>query len=196
MHFLFFLVRFVGELVVMSLYCSLLQAHETAKSVCSNLGKPSAANAHTLSSLFPSQQPVKRIRSDVFDPLADCVASAAKRKKKAVRIKPRKVTVVCVDDTNAVPCFGKRKALKNQGKMRQLQFLRNMSAEQVQKNIFHGFSDKVDDGKEFCIKFLQPDPRTHTLTKVDRVNFDGGDVQRDSRRRYNFNIFTLWPISQ
>ena len=94
-----------------------MQAHETAKSVCSNLGKPSAANAHTLSSLFPSQQPVKRIRSDVFDPLADCVASAAKRKKKAVRIKPRKVTVVCVDDTNAVPRFGKIKALKNQGKI-------------------------------------------------------------------------------
>ena len=87
--------------------------HETAQSLCSNMGKPSAANARTLSSLFLSSQPVKRMSSD---PLADCVASAAKQKKKAVRIKPRKVTVVWVDDTNSVPRYGKRKALKNQGK--------------------------------------------------------------------------------
>ena len=151
-----------------------MQAHETAKSVCSSLGKPSAANARILSSLFPSSQPVKRIRSEAFDPLADCVASAAKRKKKAVRIKPRKVTVVLVDDTKSVPRFGKRKVLK--GKIRQLQFLRNMSAEQVQKNIFHGFSDKIDDEKELCINFLQSDARTHTLTKLEGMNFDGGDV--------------------
>ena len=56
------------------------------------------------------------------------------------------------------------------------QFLRKMSAEQVRKNIFHGFSDKLDDGEEFCIHFLQPDSRTHTLTKLDGMNFDGADV--------------------
>ena len=111
-----------------------------------------------------------------FDPLADCVASAAKRKKKAVRIKPRKITVVLVDGTDRVPRFGKRKALKNEGKIRQLQFTRNMSAEQVKKNIIHGFSDKVDKDNEHFINFLQPDLRTHTLTKLEGSNFDGADV--------------------
>ena len=44
--------------------------------MCSSLKKPSAANTHALSSLFPASQPVKHISSD---PLADCVASVAKR---------------------------------------------------------------------------------------------------------------------
>ena len=93
-----------------------------------------------------------------------------------MRIKPRKITVVLVDGTDRVLRFGKRKALKNEGKIRQLQFTRNMSAEQVKKNITHGFSDKVNKDNEHFINFLQPDPRTHTLTKLEGSNFDGADV--------------------
>ena len=144
--------------------------------MCSGLKKPSAADARTLSSLFPASKPVKRIRSEAFDPFADCIASDAKRKKKAVRIKPRNIAVVLVDDTDRVPRFGKRKALKNDGKIRQLQFTRNMSAGQVKKNIIRGFSDKIDKDNEHVINILQPDPRTHTLTKLDGSNFDGADV--------------------
>jgi hypothetical protein len=51
-----------------------------------------------------------------------------------------------------------------------------MSAEQVKKNIIHGFSDKVDKDNEHFINFLQPDLRTHTLTKLEGSNFDGADV--------------------
>ena len=85
--------------------------------MCSTLKKLSTANVRTLSSLFPASQPVKPASSDAFDPLADCVTSAAKRKKAAMRIKPRKITVVVVDATDRVPSFGKRKALKNEGKI-------------------------------------------------------------------------------
>ena len=112
--------------------------------MCSKLGKPTEADARVLSSLFPtSSHPMKRT-SSVFDPMADCVASAAKRKKKAVRVKPRKVTVVLVSgNTNILPRFGRRKALKREGNIRQLQFLRNMSPSQVRSAILTGFSDKV-----------------------------------------------------
>ena len=60
--------------------------------MCSKLGKPTGADAQVLSSLFP--HPMKRT-SSVFDPMADCVASAAKRKKKAVGVKPRNIKQKC-----------------------------------------------------------------------------------------------------
>lgn len=81
----------------------------------------------------------------MFDPLNECVASAQKRKKKAVRIKPRKVTVVLVHrETTVVPRFGKKRALKQEGNIRQLQFVRTMSPQQVKNAYFRGFSDKLD----------------------------------------------------
>ena len=67
-----------------------------------------------------------------------------------------------MDDTNTVPRFGKPLKVKEISDNFHF-FVSRASSE-------NSFSDKVDDGKEFCI------PRTHTLTKVDRVNFYGGDV--------------------
>ena len=149
-----------------------------AKSACSSLGKPSEADARVLSSLFPStSRPLKRTRSEVFDPLADCVASAQKQKKKAVRMKPRKVTVVLISrKTTVLPRFAKRRALKREGNIRQLQFVRNMSPHQVKNAVFRGFSDKLDQNEAIEITYLQPDSHALTLTKIEKSDFDGGDV--------------------
>ena len=157
-----------------------MQVHETsskAKALCSGLSKPSEADARALATLFPSSCPVKRTSSDVFDPLASCVASAQKRKKKAVRIKPRKVTVVLLSrGTTVLPRFGRRRALKKEGNIRQLQFVRSMSPEHVRRAIVRGFSDKMGQNENNKIIYMQPDGRTHTLARIDKTNFDGGDV--------------------
>lgn len=140
--------------------------------------KPSEADARVLSSLFPSSasHSLKRT-SSVFDPLDDCVATAQKRKKKAVHIKPRKVTVVLMHgETTTVPRFGKRRALKRDGNIRQLQFARSMSPQQVKSALFKAFSRKLDRNETIQITYMQPNPHTHTLTTVDKSDFDGGDV--------------------
>ena len=111
-----------------------MQVHVKAQVLCSWLSNPSEADARVLATLFPSSRPVKRMSSDVFDPLASCVASAQERKKKAVHIKPHKVTVVLLSrGATVLACFGRRRALKNEGNIRQLQFVRNMSPEQVRR---------------------------------------------------------------
>ena len=65
------------------LFLQVHSASSKAKSVCSHLGKPSEADARVLSTLFPSaSRPIKRNRSEAFDPLADCVVSAQKQKRR------------------------------------------------------------------------------------------------------------------
>ena len=152
-------------------------ASSKAKSVCSHLGKPSEADARVLSTLFPSvSRPTKRNRSEAFDPLADCVVSAQKQKKKAVRIKPRKVNVVLIGESSIVPRFSKRRALKKDGSIKQLSFLRSMSSRQVRNTIVRGFSEKITEHEAERIVYLQSDPHTHTLTKIEKQECDGDDV--------------------
>ena len=145
--------------------------------MCTTLGKPSQADARVLSSLFPSSEsrPLKR-SSSVFDPLNECIVSAQKRKRKAVRIKPRKVTVVVVHrETTVVLRSGKRRALKQEGNIRQLQFVRTMSP-QVKNALFRGFPDKLGKNETTEITYLQPNPQIHTLTPINKTDYDGGDV--------------------
>jgi len=150
----------------------------TARSLCTKLGKPSEADARTLSSLFPSTSGAKRTYSKAFNPLDRCVVSKQKQQKKSTRIKPRKVPVVMIRDQeyDKVPRGHKRRVLLQDGFIKELEFLRNMSSQQVRNTVIRGFSDKVT-GKP-VVTFLTADPKLHVLTKVEEQESgaNGADV--------------------
>ena len=129
--------------------------------------KPSEADSRRLRSLFPSLSVSKRANSKAFNPLDDCVVAKEKRQKKGVRLKPRKITVVLITDkaSTKVPRGLKRKDLLQRGYIKQIEFLRNMSAQEVRNKIIGGFPDKI--GKKSKIAMLMADPKFHVLTKVD-----------------------------
>ena len=69
-----------------------------------------------LASLFPSSSSKssisKRKLSKVFDPLDECVVAKEKGKKKATRVKPRRIVVVLLPDPSSnVPRAAKRRVL-------------------------------------------------------------------------------------
>lgn len=53
-----------------------------ARNLCRSLEKPSEANAKVLASLFPACASSRTKRPAKFDPLDDCVAAEAHRRKK------------------------------------------------------------------------------------------------------------------
>ena len=84
-----------------------------------------------------------------------------------MRLKPRKITIVLITDkaSTKVPRGLKRKDLLQRGYIKQIEFLRNMSAQEVRNKIIGGFPDKI--GKKSKIAMLMADPKFHVLTKVD-----------------------------
>ena len=97
------------------------------------MGKPSEADARILGSLFPSASQTKRKFSKAFSPLDDCVVSKQKQQKKATRVKAWKVTVIMIPEQSYMKV----------GYIKQLEFSRNMSSQEVQNIIIRGFSDKI-----------------------------------------------------
>ena len=95
---------------------------------------------------------------------------------KRVRIKPRKITVVLITDPECkkVPRKDKRKALLDDGYIRQLELTKSMSSQSVRQVIItKGFSDKITGGAD--IRFLTADPKLHVLTKFEE-QATGADV--------------------
>lgn len=148
------------------------------KSLCKKMGKPCEADAQILGSLFPTSSAPKRTLLKAFNPLDGCVVSKQKQQKKATRIKPRKVTVVLIPDPEwkKAPRGLKRKDLHKDGFIQQLEFLRNMSSQQVKNTLIRGFSDKAV-GK-VTVSYLTADPNLHVLTKVEEREggADGADI--------------------
>ena len=70
--------------------------------------KPPSAAAQVLSKLFVSSSQKKRA-NDAFDPTEECVASAAKKQKKAFRSKPSNITVVPMPEYVLTVPRGKRR---------------------------------------------------------------------------------------
>lgn len=94
---------------------------------------------------------------------------------KGVRIKPRKITVVLITDPECkkVPRKDKRKALLDDGYIRQLELTKSMSSQSVRQVITKGFSDKITGRAD--ITFLTTDPKLHVLTKFEE-QATGADV--------------------
>ena len=108
-----------------------------------------------LKQLFPSSSSAqKRSSSGVFDPTAQCVALAAKSKKKrASRCRTTKVTVLMVEPSQGVPKGKRRRNLKDEGFEEVIEVKRNMSPSDVQAKIASAFGTidyqllSVQDGK-------------------------------------------------
>ena len=82
----------------------------------------------------------KRSSSGVFDPTAHCVALAAKKKKKrAIRCRTTKVTVLMVEPNQGVPKGKRRRKLKDEGFEEIIEVKRNMSLSDVQSKIATAF---------------------------------------------------------
>ena len=128
-----------------------------------------------LSSLFPSSSTQKRkAPSDTFDPTLECIANSAhKKKKKAVRNRSTKITVLIVDRDRAVPKGASRRKLRDDGYEEVIEVKRNMSSKDIQKVIVKAFGNinytilAVQDGKFIVGDKQRPtgDELVETLTK-------------------------------
>ena len=111
---------------------------------CHRVGKPSDQCAKMLKKLFPAFSQSERPK---FDPGKECVALAQKRKKKAanLRVKNRTITVVFLQKKSVfVPKGYMRRQLHKMGRIAKLQFRRNMTTEEVNSVLLHGFPQFAD----------------------------------------------------
>ena len=113
--------------------------------LCKRLKKPSEAHKTELARLFPSSTSSPSPRPELnFDPRARSVVEAMKRKKKAsiTRDRPRKVTVVMLPELLwRVPKSAARKKLNKDGRIKKLEFRRNMTFLQAKNVIIKAFSN-------------------------------------------------------
>ena len=112
--------------------------------LCNKLKKPSATNACALSSLFPSSSAQKRPNPNVFDPTEQCVAIVAQiKKKKAIRSRSTKITILLVDPSKRVPKNKYRRELKENGFEEIIEVKQNMSSVDI-KNSLSGVFCEMD----------------------------------------------------
>lgn len=106
------------------------------------VAKPSGACAEKLAKMFPATKGVPQKRSDVFDPLEDCVALPAQKKKKGSRIKPVNIQMVVLpkNESSILPKGKKRQKLVNEGRIKTIEVKRTMSEVEVGSRIKHGFA--------------------------------------------------------
>ena len=123
--------------------------------MCKSLGKPSEANAKVLASLFPACARNKRPLK--FNPDSECVASEAKRKKKAAtpgKGRAKKLMVVLLESIPlTVPKGASREKLKKAGRIVELHFFRSMTASETMEVIKSAFKDVGNDISN--LKYLQ-----------------------------------------
>lgn len=120
--------------------------------LCGNLKKPSEADKQKLATLFPGPD-IKKV-SSTFDPKADCIVDSQKRKKKKAitRDRPKKISVVLLPDfMQVVPKGNARKRLNKDGRIKKLEFRRNMSFLQARNVIVKSFAGfKLKDIQVLC----------------------------------------------
>ena len=129
-----------------------------------------------MAALFPSSSSTpKRPRlSNAFDPTLQCVALHQKQKKKAVRVKATKITIVLVKSTaGSVPRGKHRKLLQERKRIEKLEIYRTMSASEVRDAILGAFAHLPL--KSFVYLSVNP---THCFT-VDSVQDKDGTVIAD-----------------
>ena len=75
------------------------------------MSKPATVCAQALANMFPTSKPAPTIVVKVFDPLGECVASSAQRKK-SCRMKPVNVIVVLIPSYSSLVVPKGRKRIK------------------------------------------------------------------------------------
>ena len=121
--------------------------------------------------MFPASKTVPLKRPDVFDPLEDCVALPAQKKKKGSRIKPINVKVIVMPKnlSSTVPKGNKRQKLVEEKRVEMIELKRTMSADEVVTKIHSGFTH------------LQ-------LTKWEYLEINGGRLVRASNQNLGGEI--------
>ena len=109
--------------------------------LCDKVTRPSEAHRAALAKLFPtSSASGKCSHSTTFDPTKELVVLRNKMKKKATRSKPYKRSVVVLRGyTHVIPAAGTRKKLKESGRIKKLEFTRNMSSHDVKHTLAQDF---------------------------------------------------------
>ena len=125
---------------MMNILCCVQQ--ELGRKGTNICNKSNAANACALSSLFPSSSASaqKRPNPNVFDPTAECIATASqKKKKKAIRSRSTKVTILFVDPSKGIPKKNYRRQLRENGYKEIIEVKRNMSSVEIKSAICRAF---------------------------------------------------------
>ena len=150
--------------------------------MCKKIKKPSEADARVLSALFSSSSTQKRENPDMFDPTAECVATLSqKKKKKSIRFRSTKITVLMVDPNKAVPRGKSRRKLEDEGYEEIIEIKRNMSSSNIQNAISTAFGTLnyrilcVQDGKFIANTNQRPTgdevrSRNYYKTKIANVH--------------------------
>ena len=103
--------------------------------------RPSESHRSALAKLFPASTSGKpNTGSSSLDPTSDLVTRHQKAKKKSTRIKPFRRSVVVLDAySHTIPSAGTRKQLSDNGRMKKLEFRRNMTHSEVKNVIVRNF---------------------------------------------------------
>ena len=91
--------------------------------------------------MFPSTKSVPHKRSSTFDPIAECVALPAQKKKKASRAKPVSIQVILLPKlaTLIVPKGKRRQGLSAERRIESIKLVRTASALEVQNSVVRAF---------------------------------------------------------
>ena len=139
------------------------------------MGNPSQPQREQLSNLFPGASFSGSTRKRSFDPNSESVVRSNQRKKKAGIKTVRPVTrevVVLSGYTPKVPKSRVRQKLRDDGRIKSLQFTRIMTAEEACEVIGSGFKDKIPDFDEF--KYLEI--KKDDLELSSKQDLDGNEV--------------------
>ena len=114
------------------------------------------------------------MRKRKFDPLVECVNTSNKRKKKAAipqKGRPKQIRVVFLSkNPGVIPKGALREAIRKEGRMKDIPFLRCISKDEVKDLIHQAFSEF---SKDFI--FLQGH-KDNTLCEASIQDFDGKGV--------------------
>ena len=113
--------------------------------ICSKVGKPTPEHAAQLGRLFPATVEAstsKKSHLYTFDPTSESINLHQKVKKKAgiKRMRPYKLWVVVGSEVfDRVPKAAARRRMKNDGRVKHLEFRRNMSRQEVKDVLLRNF---------------------------------------------------------
>ena len=157
--------------------CVLQSGKLTAKALgaLKRISKPSGPCVKKLAELYPTSKalPIKRL-GEAFDPLQECTALSAMKKKKSSRVKPVSVEVVIVPRLHPLilPKGKKRQQLVHDGRVKTLQLKRTMSSLQLRNAILVGF-------QHICLQSWQfLEVSGGKLLRCDDQNPSGEIIQR------------------
>ncbi|KAF3980805.1 MAG: hypothetical protein HFP76_00190 [Methylococcales symbiont of Iophon sp. n. MRB-2018] len=150
--------------------------------------KPSRLEATALSKLFPSSQASLPKLAANFDPGSDCVFAEQKKRKKSARVKPSKLNLAFLRARRVpttIPRGKHRKDLVTNGRIRKVDFTREMSAQVVKNTIITAFSELQDFNSSYNILSQSQDGR---LTLADN-QYPSGVQFVDKALKHRGNVY-------